>query len=432
MQAPLAHTGSALAATTTAPPQAEAAVAPAPNPPHTSTESTLAPTSEFVRYFLLALPARYIFRGVFAGVFHDKLDKIFPGIVPFRDRVVEKAVAHKWADADDPRAQLAGRGQNITFGLGSAALTLNYSHMVYRDMFNLFSEAVAFESGKDASKVTFRDLRHSDNRIVSKTVDNFYVKTGSRAAIDMLFFFPKLVKWPFWGDALLGAKGLQLFAETWKREPTLFEHVAALVNSKVNPKNGLGQPLSTGEVFDLYQHYQFQFNEKKAFTNVLDDNPAEARIWAEGKPVFDRITELFNLTYSYKHATEIDNATGQPIRSADFGLPKFLYLLGHDMIDPARPVQTMMYIELANAHGMEAVKEARTLLASGKTIDDVIAKYPVTIDVNRTPPKALAPFSTKIGTKPTADLVIPESTVHPVGRTHEGQLHASPALASIL
>jgi hypothetical protein len=34
-------------------------------PMHTQTQSTLSPTSEYVRYLLLFLPARYIPRGIF-------------------------------------------------------------------------------------------------------------------------------------------------------------------------------------------------------------------------------------------------------------------------------------------------------------------------------------------------------------------------------
>jgi len=88
------------------------------------------------------------------------------------------------------------------------------------------------------------------------------------------------------GDAALGIKGLQLFGETWKREPTLFEHVAALVNSKINPENGLGQPLSIGEVFDLYQHYHFEFTPQKAFHNVLDNNSHRKHRYGRGEKWF--------------------------------------------------------------------------------------------------------------------------------------------------
>jgi len=402
---------------------------PAPNPPHATTESTLAPTSEFVRYFLLAWPARYIFRGIFNGAFSTRLNEFSESLAQKRDGFVEKLFNGGWLKSSNPVHRLeeaSALSQNRIFGLGSFALTASYSRMVYHDMFNLFSETVAYETGKSPTEVTFRDIRKSDNRIVDKTVENFYYKTGTRAFLDALFFVPKLARWQFWGDMVLGLKGLQLFAETWKREPTLFEHVAALVNAKINPKNGLGQPLSTGEIFDLYQHYHFQFSPDKAFHNVFDGNSGEARIWAEAKsPVFDRITELMNLTYAYKHATRLDEKTGQPIREADFALPKFLYLLGHDMIDPAKPAQTMLYIEIANTHGMDAVKKAHGALSQGASINDVLTQFPVTLNLTRTAKKELAPQSSKIGTRPTADMAIPTSILNGE-RTSVGTLH--PAL----
>lgn len=371
------------------------------NPPHSKTQSTLAPTSEFTRNFLLALPARYVFRAAFGPSISGRLSN------------------------------------NVALGLGSTALSTSYSHTVYKDMFNLFSETVAYESGKDPSQVTFNDIRHSDNRIVSRTVNNWYYKTASRLATDALFFAAPLLhlssKTHGWmhkndwivrmGDGALGIKGAQLFAETWNRNPTLFEHISALINSKINPKNGLGQPINSGEVFDLYQHYHFQFTPEKAFTNVLDNDPEEARTWAVGKPVFDRITELLNLTYSYKHATNL-NDVGQPLREANFTLPKFLYLLGHDMIDPTSPAKTLTYIEIANTHGMEALKDARSKLDAGASLNDITTLYPVTIKLNHQPKRELVPVSTRKGTKPTADSIepIPTTLLANAERTHEGPL----------
>jgi len=39
-------------------------------------------------------------------------------------------------------------------GVGSLALTLSYNKMVRHDMFNLFSEAVAYESGKNPEDIS--------------------------------------------------------------------------------------------------------------------------------------------------------------------------------------------------------------------------------------------------------------------------------------
>jgi hypothetical protein len=386
----------------------------ATNPPHATTESTLAPTSEFTRNFLLALPARYILRGLSKLAFGSSTRG-----------------AHVY---------------NASMGVGSLALTLSYNKMVRRDMFNLFSEAVAYESGKNPEDISYSDLQHSENRIVARTVEISRHKTFRRLATDALFFITPLLRLApplrsalskegpieALGDAALGIKGLQLFGETWKREPTLFEHVAALVNSKINPKNGLGQPLSIGEVFDLYQHYHFEFTPQKAFHNVLDNNSQEAQIWAGGKVVFDRITELLNLTYSYKHATSVDAATGTPQRDADFALPKFLYLLGHDLIDPTRPEQTMLYIEAANRYGMSAVKQIESGLRAGASLEQMKAQFPVTIDMAYKAKTELAPTGGKIGTRPqadTAEFISPDAVLAPKtesARQHYGNIAPSP------
>ncbi len=401
MQASIAHTGTPPENTSAeATPQAATNVMPAaPNPPHATSGSNLAPTSEFARYVLLALPARYTIRGLFG--------KEHPGILY----------------------------TNTGIGIGSAVLSTTYSNMVKSDIMNLFSEAVGFEHNKPHASITMKDLRQSENRIVAKTLENWNAKTTTRLLTDALFFvapllnlFPKLR--PFlqaenrierMGDFALGVKGVQLFAETWKRQPTLFEHITALVNNKINPKNGLGQAITVGEVFDLYQHYHFQFNPQKAFTNVFDNDTGETHTWSGGKPVFDRMTELLNLTYSYKHATSLDPKTGEPIRAANFTLPKFIYLLGNDMIDPAKPEQTLMYIELASTHGMEAVKSARQLLAQGQTIAQITERFPVTINTTRSTPETLAPTTSKKGTKPIAEEV-PPSVLEPIERSSTGTL----------
>lgn len=400
------------------------------NPPHSSTESTLAPTSEFVRYFLLAWPARYIFRGAFNSLFDKDAGAAMQRTAGKITDIIHPST--RGVDRHSEARQSAMRNANgialdASFGVGSLALTASYSHMVYRDMFNLFSETVAFEKGKDPSGVSFKDLQASNNKIVQKTLSNWYYKSAIRFGTDALFFARPLIRMAHWGDVVLGIKGLQLFTETWKLEPSLFEHISALVNNKINPKNGLGQPLSTSDTFDLYQHYHFQFSPEKAFTNVIDNDRREARTWATAKPVFDRITELMNLTYSYKHATRIDEATGQPVREANFALPKFLYLLGQDMIDPERPARTLLFIEIANRVGIEGVKEAKQMLDNGTDFNTVLSRYPVTIDLTRNPVRELAPTASKSGTRPTADHAAPSLQIARPEAALQGTLQPSPS-----
>jgi hypothetical protein len=84
-----------------------------------------------------------------------------------------------------------------------------------------------------------------------------------------------------------------------------------------------------------------------------------------------------NLTYAYKHRSVIDPDTGHVVRQANFALPKFIYLLGHDLIDVRRPEETLATIEIANHYGIPAVKEMRQMLASGNSLDQINARFPI-------------------------------------------------------
>ena len=370
------------AVTATTPPWADASDG---RPPHTKTESTLAPTSEFMRYVLAALPSRYILRGGFGLAFNE------PGK---RGTGIGKAILNFFGKPGDffhtkygwnhDRAEAAG--YNASLGIGSLILTTSYSATVYKDIKNIFSEAVGEELGKPTNEVSFNDIQNSHNKIVRKTLENFWQKLVGRLAIDSLFIPASLLRNTAAGDLVLGLKGGALFLETWKRKTTMFEDLVTFVNNKINPNNGLGQPIVIGEVFDLYQHYTNQFHPDKMFSNVLEQGGEEGLRWSKSQPIFQRITELMNATYAYKHQTVIDPSTGFAARNANFGLPKFIYMMGHDLIDPSLPEQTMALIEIANARGIPALKEAQKMLGLGSTLDEVMTRYSVAIDALSKPP----------------------------------------------
>lgn len=351
-------------------------------PPHTHTQSTLAPTSEYVRYLLLALPSRYIPRGVFGTLFDNNI---------FKGNAMARALAKpgEWLKNKYPGIRknpdhASALVYNTAMGVGSLALTASYSWTVYKDVKSIFCEAVAEETGKDPAKITLDDLQRSDNRIVQKTMHNFWMRSGKRLLTDMLFFPAAAARSNPLGDLMVGIKAVQAFAETWKRKTTMFEDLVTFINNKINPRNGLGQAITVGEIFDLYQHYTERYNPDKMFTNVLEQGTGEGRLWADSQIIFLRLTELMNDTYAYKHSSVIDQQTGHAIRQADFTLPKFIYLLGHDLIDTHHPKQTLTTIEIANRYGIQAVKEMDTLLKAGYRLEDVTARYPVTLPQQRT------------------------------------------------
>ena len=339
-------------------------------PIHTKTQSTLAPTSEYVRYLLLFLPARYIPRGIFGTMFEKK---------PFGEFAKTLATPGEWLQKKFPhttRENKEALAYNALMGVGSLALSASYSRTVYKDIKNIFAEAVAMETGKSPSDINQIDLKKSDNRIVQKTMDNFWKRSIKRVATDLFFIPAAMMRSTGLGDIMVGVKAGQAFGETWKRKTTMFEDLITFINNKINPRNGLGQAINVGEIFDLYQHYNEAFNPNKMFTNVLERGSGEGARWAQGQPIFERITQLMNLTYAYKHSSIIDPKTGHAIHQADFALPKFIYLLGHDLIDVNQPEKTMATIEIANRFGIPAVKEMQTMLKAGATLADVTERFP--------------------------------------------------------
>jgi hypothetical protein len=369
--------------TTPAQPAAGDVPAHVATPLHTQTQSTLAPTSEYVRYLLLGLPARYIPRGITGILFNTQ---------PFEGGFFGKALA-RVADWSQKRLGIVGDmaertakanrywavSYNAAMGIGSLALTTGYSWTVYKDIKNIFAEAVAMETSKSPADVNSRDLYASDNRIVQKTMNNYGWRTAKRIFTDLLFFPAAMARSVAAGDLMVGGKALQAFGETWKRKTTMFEDLVTFINNKINPRNGLGQTINVGEVFDLYQHYAEAYNPSGMFTNVLERGTGEGALWAQSQPIFQRMTELMNLTYAYKHSSVIDPTTGHAVHQADFALPKFIYLLGHDLIDVKKPEQTLVTIEIANRFGIAAVKEMQTMVHGGATLKQVVERFPVEI-----------------------------------------------------
>lgn len=341
-------------------------------PPHTQTQSTLAPTAEFTRIFLLAWIIRYIFRGASGALFEEAkenkgLRNKFLNILSSPGRTLQG-----WMGGDQKYKlpELEAAAYSASIGVGSGALTWRYGQMVKTDILNLFRESVAEEQGIPQEQVTFDDIKRSNNVIIKRTVENYHSKMGGRFLTDGLFIIGAWLRSGDITDLLLGVKGVQIFADTWKRKTSMFEDLVSFVNNKINPRNGLGQPVSVGELFDLYQHYAEAFHPDQMFRNVLDGNPADIERWRQCRPMFQRMTELMNQTYAYKH-TSAGNDIAPFAQGANFALPKLIYLLGNDFIDPSKPDESLVAIEVANKHGIPAAKHLRAMLKQGQTIEQV-------------------------------------------------------------
>lgn len=356
-------------------------------PPHTQTQSTLAPTAEFTRIFLLAWIIRYIFRGASGAAFEDvvKGDSLRAKILNALSapgRIAQRGLP-KWMGGGKDLVELEAATYSIAIGAGSSWLSMRYGAMVKNDIQNIFREAVAYENDVPQENITFGNIKNSDNKIVRRTVDNYRSKMWERIGTDALFFLAAPLRSSHITDTLLGVKGVQIFADTWKRKTTMFEDLVSFINNKINPRNGLGQPIGMGEVFDLYQHYAEAFHLERMFNNVVEHGTGEGARWAASRPIFQHITELMNQTYAYKHNAVLD-ASGHAVHSADFPLPKFIYLLGHDMIDVTKPEQTLALIELADKRGIPAVKQARAFFEQGRTPQEICKQFGITLPQQET------------------------------------------------
>jgi len=349
-------------------------------PLHSQTQSNLAPTSEFIRLLLLAFPTRYIARALTSFI----------------------SPKHK-----GPQQMLYG----LAMGAGSTFLTLQYGALVKNDIKNLFSEAVALEKDASADQIGYREIATSQNTIVQSTLKTFHQRMLKRLGSDALFFLTApltmLNKGPLQyddaktavTDSVVGLKGLMAISETWNRKTTMFEDLVTFVNNKINPRNGLGQPIGMGELFDLYQHYAEVHQPDKMFRNVLSQDTSQSQLNAINAPIFTRMAELMNLTYAYKHGNVASDAVAQ----ANFALPKFIYLLGHDLIDPTRPERTLAFIEVMNAYGAAEVQQVKAQMDAGMHPSTAIA--PLGLRLNHAPDPALAGTTNK-----TSNGVIPKGS----------------------
>lgn len=293
----------------------------------------------------------------------------------FKSEAKKRAVSRKYESAFDGG-----------IGLASTWVTLNYMMRVKTDIHNVFAETVALEKGKDPHSITSGDLKNSDNLIVQSTQKNAFRNNLFRFANDALFFvrpvsFLPWIKQPmawsrswFTGEMAIGLKGVYLLKEVMRKETTIFEDLIQLIDRKLNPIKGIGDPISQSDVIDLYQKFASVHMPEAAFNDATVHQNKDGLNWEKSYAVFSRVTELMNNTYKYKHTVTQTNDTD------DFALPKFLYLLGHKLIDPYKPEETLAYVEVANKYGIEPVKQMRSALSHGASLESVLERYPVSMD----------------------------------------------------
>lgn len=277
---------------------------------------------------------------------------------------------------------------DTTLGAYMFGVTGTYEYNVYKNIRKVYAETVAYEDDKRPESIRLSDFRHSNNRLVQNTMLNFRDKTFSRLGTDLGFFgrwlgyvHPSLsmLKNFKFGETIGGLKLAQSLGSVYTRRNTIFEEICSLIEKKINPIRGISESITAPDLIDVYQNYAHTVEPRRAFHDITIHQTSDVIDWKRAESVFSLAAELMNRTYKYKH-NRVDEMPAEMRVRADpgnFTLPKFLYLLGHDLIDPAKPEQSMAYVQVANQYGMQAVKQLQASLEKGMALEEAIKPYSI-------------------------------------------------------
>ncbi len=277
-------------------------------------------------------------------------------------------------------------------GLGSLGVTGYYTHRVMNDIKTTFAETVAYENyPKAPNDITFEDIMRSENKIVRDTINDLKLKTVARVGTDLLFFGRMLGYIPGlqgfrqikFGGIMMGIKGMLLLTETQRRDTSLFKDISEFVDDKLSLDKGLSDEITTSDLLDMYQKYEKDHAPEKRFRSTINNDTTSEAEWQLSHIVFGRMAELINNTYKYKHGIDTNADSVQQIEQdilkthQNLALPKFWYLLGHDMIDASQPIKTLFLVEVTNFWSAQTARKASARLNAGENFYKVAEDYPV-------------------------------------------------------
>lgn len=314
-----------------------------------------------------------------------------------------KLKQHNTKDGFKKNTKALIQGETFDAALGTIMLgaTTAYAWRVLNDIVETYAETIAYETNQDPKDVGWRDVFKSDNKIVKQTRDNYVAKNTFRYANDLGFFsrqlgkvLPAMIPGTEWiqrvkfGEIMLGVKAMSLLGETQRPTTSLFDDIISMIDNKLNPQKGLGEPIKASDLLDLFQKYESKNNPENMFSDATRHEKEDDAEWRMSNAVFSRMADLMNSTYKYKHGFDKelepeDRFTRDVLTSERyFTLPKYLYLLGHDLIDPTQPEKTLAYAEVANHYGIQAVKPLQRLLEyEGVPLAEALKRYPVDLEV---------------------------------------------------
>ena len=259
-------------------------------------------------------------------------------------------------------------------GIWMLGITAFFAYRTGKDMKGIFSEAVGYELNKEPQDVTISDLLHSKNKAVVEARSKFISYNFVRTAVNSAFFasfvpgvsqVAQTMQKTSSVDLGVGANGAYLTLEILGRGRTFFEQVQSFVDLKLSPKNLLGEQITASELMQLYQRNAMDNDKENIF-----DTKTHPEIIRSSQVIFERMAELMNETY-------LNRAYSQ---SYNFTLPKFLYMVGFDLIKPQEIEKSLLYIEIANTLGMNVLKEVVSEVKNGADVQVLAQKYGVTIN----------------------------------------------------
>jgi hypothetical protein len=319
---------------------------------------------------------------------------------------------------DTLKDNLHSKAFDIGIGSIMSVATLYYTLDVGRDIIETYAETVALELYKNPKDVNMFDVFASDNKIVKETCNNFVQKTAWRALVDVVSFGRMLPDTPLMhlipkglhplanalpglncGEFAMAIQGANLVLETQRKKTSFFTDVVDLIDAKVNTKRGLANPINSSDLLNLYQKYQSKNDPEKMFQDATRHDTEDDAVWRTANAVFERMAGLMNETYKYKHGFDKNLTPEEQLekdvlsKQRSFALPKFIYLLGNDLVDVGDPVKTLAYAEVANNWSIQDVKLLRHALeVEGVPLHEALRSHPVDIEATMgksTPPELL-------------------------------------------
>ena len=271
-------------------------------------------------------------------------------------------------------------------GATMIAATGYYTERTYEDMKRQFKEPLGWEFDKSPEKIGLADMMRSQNTLVKDAVKNLAKRTVMRVAVHLPFFTYLLPKIPqqSWEapekfaqrikqtrglvqpkDAVnlgVGSNAAYLASDALGRKRTFFEELQTLIDNKINQKDRIGETITAGDLMNLYE---LQARGSKKVANLPKMNTPE---WDINEKLFQRMADLMNQTYGNAHKKEY----------ADFTVPKLVYMLGMGALKSENLEKNLDYVEVANRHGIPAIKKISEQIKKGVRPTAAFAAYPVT------------------------------------------------------